>query len=150
MPWNCETNNKGFIFISILIYTADCKLLHLADYGIMPPGQGTHEGRKAPVLMGVREGTDAMVTRPQHVLYMSYEADLCRLGCQQCIRPFSGISNSTPLFFLPKLEARVFLAKVIQLKSHILSFIINWWVGSEGEICCKESSHIFFAIVQSV
>lgn len=27
--------------------TADCQLLHLADYGTMPPGQGAHEGRKA-------------------------------------------------------------------------------------------------------
>lgn len=26
--------------------------------------------------MGVREGTDAMATRPQHALQMSYEADL--------------------------------------------------------------------------
>lgn len=78
MLLDCDTTVKGN-------NTADYQLLHLADYGIMPLGQGAHEGRKAQGLMGVREGTDAMVTRPQHILHRSYENDLCHSGCQLCI-----------------------------------------------------------------
>lgn len=32
---------------------------------------------EAPGLIGVREDTDAMVTRPRHMLQMSFQTDLC-------------------------------------------------------------------------
>jgi len=53
------------------------------------------EGRVAQWLMGVREGTDAMVTRLQHERSMSYESDLCHSRCQGCIGHLSALTNSS-------------------------------------------------------
>lgn len=111
LPWSCKTADTR--------NSSDYQLLYLEDYGIMPPGQGAHQGRKAWKLIGVREGTDAMVTRPQHVPWLSYEAHLCHFGCQHCIGYLNGISMPHPSF-----SARFRGQITIQSKSHVI--LISW------------------------
>lgn len=65
------------------------------------------------------EGTDAMVTRPQHVPWLSYETHLCHFICQHCIGYLNGISMPHPSF-----SAQFRGQITIQSKSHVI--LISW------------------------
>ena len=123
--------------------TADCQLLHLADYGTMPPGQGAHEGRKARGLWWVW-GRAQMPWQPDLSMRFRWATRLiwCLSGCQHGIGRFNGLSKSTLLLLPSRLEAEVFEAGESTVKSHFLSQVINnWWVGSAGQNAAKTPTY---------